>query len=97
MCSLPYTRIRTWLTCVEQSKIAADYDRRFAKFLGEVKAEVQGNSDFIGIKKGGRLLDYACGTGFLSEVCAALHLAVCLCSLTNLTLFPEIIVLLRCH
>lgn len=25
--------------------------------------------DFIGIKEGGRLLDYACGTGLLSRVC----------------------------
>ncbi|KAJ3482442.1 hypothetical protein NLG97_g7571 [Lecanicillium saksenae] len=48
------------------NKIAADYDKRFAKSFAAVNAELQANADFIGIKKGGRLLDYACGTGFVS-------------------------------
>ncbi|KAJ6781241.1 hypothetical protein PWT90_05104 [Aphanocladium album] len=48
------------------NKIAADYDKRFAKSFAAVNAELQSNADFIGIRKGGRLLDYACGTGFVS-------------------------------
>ena len=57
------------LTWAERSKIAADYDKVFASFLGEINNELQNHVDFIGIKKGGRLLDYACGTGFVSNVC----------------------------
>ncbi|OAQ99214.1 hypothetical protein LLEC1_04574, partial [Akanthomyces lecanii] len=49
------------------NKIAADYDRRFASFLGEISDELHSHIDFIGVKKGGRLLDYACGTGSVSN------------------------------
>ncbi|OAA75056.1 UbiE/COQ5 methyltransferase [Akanthomyces lecanii RCEF 1005] len=49
------------------NKIAADYDKRFAPFLNEINDELQSQADFIGIKKGARLLDYACGTGFVSS------------------------------
>ncbi|ATY62729.1 COQ5 methyltransferase [Cordyceps militaris] len=48
------------------NKIAADYDKRFSKFFDALKTELQSSVEFIGIKNGGRLLDYACGTGFLS-------------------------------
>ncbi|OAA38685.1 UbiE/COQ5 methyltransferase [Beauveria brongniartii RCEF 3172] len=51
------------------NKIAANYDQLFAKSLDALKIELQVHADFIGIKKGGRLLDYACGTGFVSIVC----------------------------
>ncbi|OAA60092.1 hypothetical protein ISF_06103 [Cordyceps fumosorosea ARSEF 2679] len=54
------------LTATQQSKIAADYDQRFAKVFDAVNKELQGNAAFIGFKEGGRLLDYACGTGFVS-------------------------------
>ncbi|KAM3495279.1 hypothetical protein MY3957_001510 [Beauveria namnaoensis] len=48
------------------NKIAADYDQRFSKYLDALKIELRAHTDFIGIKKGGRLLDYACGTGLIS-------------------------------
>ncbi|KGQ06617.1 putative methyltransferase [Beauveria bassiana D1-5] len=48
------------------SNIAADYDQLFSKCLDALKIELRAHTDFIGIKKGGRLLDYACGTGFIS-------------------------------
>ncbi|XWW94180.1 hypothetical protein V2A60_002122 [Cordyceps javanica] len=48
------------------NNIAADYDKRFANVLEPLKTELRENAGFIGIKSGGRLLDYACGTGFVS-------------------------------
>ncbi|KAM3554757.1 hypothetical protein ARSEF4850_006305 [Beauveria asiatica] len=48
------------------NKIAANYDQLVAKSLDALKIELQVQTDFIGIKKGGKLLDYACGTGFVS-------------------------------
>ena len=50
------------------SQLAAEYDSRFEKTVGRLEKEVRGLVDFIGASEGGRLLDYACGTGLLSRV-----------------------------
>ncbi|KAK3179215.1 hypothetical protein K4F52_009335 [Lecanicillium sp. MT-2017a] len=49
------------------NKIASEYDQRYAKTIGPLEEEMKASIDFIGIKEGGRLLDYACGTGLLSR------------------------------
>ncbi|CEJ91425.1 hypothetical protein VHEMI07136 [[Torrubiella] hemipterigena] len=49
------------------NKAAADYDNRYKETLGRIENELRDNLDLIGIKQGGRLLDYACGTGLLSR------------------------------
>lgn len=53
------------MTC---SKIADEYDTRFGKTLETLENEVKSAKEFIGMKSGGRMLDYACGTGMLSRV-----------------------------
>ncbi|KAH0591876.1 hypothetical protein MHUMG1_10387 [Metarhizium humberi] len=45
------------------NKLAPDYDENFQKTIGQLHEELQQRSDFLGVKPGGRLLDYACGTG----------------------------------
>lgn len=50
------------------SKIASEYDSRFGKTLDRLEDEVKMAKEFIGMKSGGRMLDYACGTGMLSRV-----------------------------
>ncbi|KAF5138965.1 putative methyltransferase C1347.09 [Metarhizium anisopliae] len=42
---------------------AFNYDEKFQKTVGQLHEELQQRSDFLGVKPGGRLLDYACGTG----------------------------------
>ncbi|KND91891.1 putative methyltransferase [Tolypocladium ophioglossoides CBS 100239] len=57
-------------TAVNQAhfnKLAAEYNSRYQKTVGKLEEEVRASVDFIGVKKGGRLLDYACGTGLLSR------------------------------
>ncbi|KAL6858206.1 hypothetical protein ACO1O0_005662 [Amphichorda felina] len=49
------------------NQIASEYDTRYEKTLGQLEKEVKNSRDFIGMKQGGRLLDYACGTGLLSR------------------------------
>ncbi|KFH41271.1 putative methyltransferase -like protein [Hapsidospora chrysogenum ATCC 11550] len=49
------------------NQIASDYDRRYEKSLGQVEKEIKNARDFIGMRQGGRALDYACGTGLLSR------------------------------
>ena len=53
------------------SKIASEYDERYAKTIGPLEDELKANMDLIGTQKNGRLLDYACGTGLLSRVCTS--------------------------
>ncbi|POR35083.1 Putative methyltransferase [Tolypocladium paradoxum] len=55
-------------TAIRHSKLAAEYDSRYQKTLGRLEEEVRARADFVGVKKGGRPLDYACGTGLLSRV-----------------------------
>jgi hypothetical protein len=50
------------------STLASEYDQRYEKTLGQFERELRGRGDFLGIQQGGRLLDYACGTGLLSRV-----------------------------
>lgn len=50
------------------SKIANEYDQRNADAIVQLEHIIQERVPFIGIKQGGRLLDYACGTGMLSRV-----------------------------
>ncbi|KAJ6442230.1 2-heptaprenyl-1,4-naphthoquinone methyltransferase [Purpureocillium lavendulum] len=50
------------------NQLAAEYDSRFEKTVGRLEKEVRGLVDFIGAPEGGRLLDYACGTGLLSRL-----------------------------
>jgi len=51
------------------NKIAAEYDKRYEKGVGQLEDEIKASADeFIGLKQGGRVLDYACGTGLLSRV-----------------------------
>ncbi|EFY85992.1 2-heptaprenyl-1,4-naphthoquinone methyltransferase, putative [Metarhizium acridum CQMa 102] len=53
-------------TCINQAyfnKLAPGYDEEFQKTLGQLYEELQKRSSFLGVKPGGRLLDYACGTG----------------------------------
>ncbi|KAH7309096.1 putative 2-heptaprenyl-1,4-naphthoquinone methyltransferase [Stachybotrys elegans] len=47
--------------------LAAEYDAKFAQSTRQLEEAVRANIDFIGARNGGRLLDYACGTGFLSR------------------------------
>ncbi|KAL4721887.1 hypothetical protein ACLX1H_011079 [Fusarium chlamydosporum] len=51
-------------------KIANEYDQRNADAIVQLEHSIQERVPFIGIKQGGRLLDYACGTGMLSRVLA---------------------------
>lgn len=65
---LPYKIHEPFANMPPNSKIASEYDQRFARSFTPVLNEIQENLDFIGVKKGGRFLDYACGTGFMSIV-----------------------------
>lgn len=49
------------------STLASEYDQRYEKTLGQFERELRERGDFLGIQQGGRLLDYACGTGLLSR------------------------------
>jgi len=54
------------------NKIAAEYDKRYEKGVGQLEDEIKASADeFIGLKQGGRVLDYACGTGLLSRAFAS--------------------------
>ncbi|KID82501.1 hypothetical protein MGU_10185 [Metarhizium guizhouense ARSEF 977] len=53
------------------NKLAPDYDEKFQKTVGQLHDELQKRSDFLGVKPGGRLLDYACGTGLVSRALGA--------------------------
>lgn len=55
------------LTC-NHSQIASEYDQKYKDTLGQLEKDIRDNIDFIGLRKGGRVLDYACGTGLLSRV-----------------------------
>lgn len=57
-----------WLTSLVNSKIADEYDQRHLHAVTELENFVHAQKDFIGIKAGDRLLDYACGTGMVSRV-----------------------------
>ncbi|KAM4061219.1 methyltransferase [Hirsutella rhossiliensis] len=48
------------------NKLAPEYDAKFHKARAVMERQVRGNAAFIGAREGGRMLDYACGTGFLS-------------------------------
>ncbi|KAF7563854.1 hypothetical protein G7046_g275 [Stylonectria norvegica] len=50
------------------NKIANEYDQKFAGAVAQLEQQVRVKKDFIGVKAGDRLLDYACGTGMLSRV-----------------------------
>ncbi|KJZ71298.1 hypothetical protein HIM_09308 [Hirsutella minnesotensis 3608] len=56
---------------------AAQYDKKFESARRVIERQVKDNIDFIGAAKGGRLLDYACGTGFLSTAMSD-HLGQCI-------------------
>lgn len=58
----------TLVLIVFASKIANEYDSRFGKTVVQLEDELKRAKDFIGMKSGGRMLDYACGTGMLSRV-----------------------------
>ncbi|KAJ4026955.1 hypothetical protein NW752_001914 [Fusarium irregulare] len=51
-------------------KIASQYDQRNADAIVHLERRIQERIPLIGFKQGGRLLDYACGTGMLSRVLA---------------------------
>ncbi|RFN50040.1 2-heptaprenyl- -naphthoquinone [Fusarium flagelliforme] len=51
-------------------KIANEYDQRNADAIVHLERLIQERIPLIGFKQGGRLLDYACGTGMLSRVLA---------------------------
>ncbi|KYK57026.1 uncharacterized protein DCS_04033 [Drechmeria coniospora] len=48
------------------NNLAAEYDTKFKAVLGNLESQVKASADFIGVRQGDRLLDYACGTGLLS-------------------------------
>lgn len=50
------------------SKLASEYDQKFQKTVGLLEEEVKSRAEMLGAAPGGRLLDYACGTGLLSRV-----------------------------
>lgn len=52
------------------SKIANEYDQRHGSTLDQLRRIVHEKKDFIGVKQGDRLLDYACGTGMISRALA---------------------------
>ncbi|KFA75377.1 hypothetical protein S40288_02026 [Stachybotrys chartarum IBT 40288] len=57
--------LANWM--VLPSGIAADYDKRYAQGLGQLERQFKESEAFIAAKPGGRLLDYACGTGLVSR------------------------------
>ncbi|PHH88742.1 hypothetical protein CDD83_7153 [Cordyceps sp. RAO-2017] len=48
------------------NKLASEYDTLFQEAMLIMERQLRDNIDFLGIREGGRLLDYACGTGMLS-------------------------------
>ncbi|KAJ4132726.1 hypothetical protein NW754_015542 [Fusarium falciforme] len=52
------------------NKIAGEYDQRNAGAIAQLERDIEQKMEFIGVKQGARLLDYACGTGMLSRVLA---------------------------
>lgn len=50
------------------STIADEYDQKYGKTLSQLERELRARREFIAFKQGGRLLDYACGTGLISKV-----------------------------
>ncbi|KAG5962995.1 hypothetical protein E4U56_003085 [Claviceps arundinis] len=57
-------------TAVNQAyfnNLALDYDTRFQTTIERLEEEVKARADLLGARPGGRLLDYACGTGLLSR------------------------------
>lgn len=56
------------LTLLNNSKIANEYDQRHIHVVTQLEQYVHAKKDFIGVKEGDRLLDYACGTGMISRV-----------------------------
>ncbi|KAG6266226.1 hypothetical protein E4U47_003617 [Claviceps purpurea] len=58
-------------TAVNQAyfnNLASEYDTRFQNTIERLEEEVRARADLLGARPGGRLLDYACGTGLLSRV-----------------------------
>ncbi|KAG6289873.1 hypothetical protein E4U09_004715 [Claviceps aff. purpurea] len=57
-------------TAVNQAyfnNLASEYDTRFQNTIERLEEEVRARADLLGARPGGRLLDYACGTGLLSR------------------------------
>lgn len=50
------------------SKLGSDYDEKFREALTMLEEELRRHKDFIAMRPGGRVLDYACGTGLLTNV-----------------------------
>lgn len=50
------------------SNFALEYDRKFQSVIDRLEEEVKARANILGARAGGRLLDYACGTGLLSRV-----------------------------
>ncbi|PHH61146.1 hypothetical protein CDD81_714 [Ophiocordyceps australis] len=48
-------------------KAAADYDGKFQDVFAKLEAELKARAHLLGADKRGRLLDYACGTGLISQ------------------------------
>ncbi|VUC21913.1 unnamed protein product [Clonostachys rosea] len=49
------------------NKLGSDYDEKFREALTMLEEELRQHKDFIAMRPGGRVLDYACGTGLLSN------------------------------
>ncbi|GAB0135204.1 hypothetical protein EsDP_00003550 [Epichloe bromicola] len=49
------------------NNLAPEYDGKFQRVLGRLEEEVKARANVLGVRAGGRLLDYACGTGLLSR------------------------------
>ncbi|KAG5913407.1 hypothetical protein E4U61_006992 [Claviceps capensis] len=57
-------------TAVNQAyfnNLASEYDTRFQNTIERLEEEIRARADLLGARPGGRLLDYACGTGLLSR------------------------------
>ncbi|CAI6086828.1 hypothetical protein V2G26_009663 [Clonostachys chloroleuca] len=48
-------------------KLGSDYDEKFREALTMLEEELRRHKDFIAMRPGGRVLDYACGTGLLTN------------------------------
>ncbi|PHH79678.1 hypothetical protein CDD82_2236 [Ophiocordyceps australis] len=48
-------------------KAAADYDDKFQSLCAKLEAELKARAHLLGADTRGRLLDYACGTGLISQ------------------------------
>uniref|UniRef100_A0A8H7NMB8 Methyltransferase domain-containing protein n=1 Tax=Bionectria ochroleuca TaxID=29856 RepID=A0A8H7NMB8_BIOOC len=49
------------------NKLGSDYDEKFREALTMLEEELRRHKDFIAMRPGGRVLDYACGTGLLTN------------------------------